>query len=307
MQPSEERIAQVRDFNRFYTRHIGVLNEGLLNSRYSLTEVRVMFELRYRERPTAAALAAALSLDPAYLSRILKKLKAEGFVDAAPDADDRRQQRLVLTETGLREFAGLDRASHDEVREVLEPLSAPQQRRLVGAMGDVRRLLGDAPARPAPILIRSHRPGDIGWIVHRHGALYWQEFGWDETFEALVAEIAGQFLKDHDPKREHCWVAEQADEIVASVFLVRSTDAIAKLRLLYVEPSARGQGLGQAMVEQCIRFATDAGYSTLTLWTNDVLVAARRIYEATGFELVQEEPHHSFGHDLVGQTWSLAL
>jgi len=305
--PTDEQIERVRSFNRFYTRHIGLLNEGLLESAFSLTEARVLYELAHRGPVTAADLGRELGLDAGYLSRLLKRFGAHGLTRRTPSKDDGRQFLLSLTDKGLAAFEPLNQASAAQVATMLSRLSAGERERLTQAMTTVEHLVGDGPRPDRPYILRPHRPGDIGWIAHRQGILYAQEYGWDETFEALVAEIAAAFVRNFDPARERCWIAERDGEIVGSVFLVRSSDEVAKLRLLYVEPSARGLGLGGRLTEECIAFARDRGYKTLTLWPNDVLMAARRIYQAKGFRLVKEEQHHSFGKDLVGQTWDLVL
>lgn len=303
----DQRIAAVRRFNRFYTQRIGVLKEGLLESPFSLAQSRVLYELAHRRSATASALAKELGLDPGYLSRILRGFETEGLIVRTPSETDARQSSIALTDAGRAAFAPLDRASREEIAGLLERLPGPQQRRLVEAMRTIETLLGDPPAARPPYLLRPHRVGDIGWVVHRQGVLYAEEYGWDETFEALVAEVGAAFIRNFDPKRERCWIAEQDGAVVGSVFLVRKTDEIAKLRLLYVEPCARGAGIGQRLVEECLRFAKSVGYRRITLWTNSVLVAARRIYETAGFELVGSEPHRSFGHDLVGETWERHL
>jgi len=303
----DERVAAMRHFNRFYTRQIGVLQEGLLESPFSLTEVRVLYELAHRDNPTATELAADLGLDAGYLSRILRRFECSGLIDKTPSQTDGRRSHLRLTQQGRDAFAPLNQRSHDEVATLLGRLSAPEQTRLLDGMRTIEALLGAQPDERVPYLLRPHQPGDMGWIIHRHGVLYSQEYGWDEQFEALVAEIAASFLQHFDPKRERCWIAERDRAIVGSVFLVRQSDEVAKLRLLLVEPAARGLGIGSRLVSECIRFARQVGYKTITLWTNDVLHAARHIYEKAGFRLVREEPHHSFGHDLVGQTWELTL
>jgi DNA-binding MarR family transcriptional regulator/N-acetylglutamate synthase-like GNAT family acetyltransferase len=303
----EEQVAAVRAFSRFYTRQIGLLEEHLYDSEFSLTEVRVIYELAQRDGLTASDLGRDLGLDAGYLSRLLKRFEARGLVIRTPSEHDARQSVLALTPEGRAAFAPLDQASHDEIAAMLDRLPADERESLVAAMRRVQRLLGGAPEPEPPYRLRGPRPGDIGWVVHRQGLLYATEYGWDQTFEALVAEIAAAFVKNFDPARENAWIAEREGEIVGSVFLVRQSDEIAKLRLLYVEASARGLGLGRRLVDECIRFARDRGYRTLTLWTNDVLVSARRIYEAAGFRLVEEERHHSFGKDLVGQNWVLDL
>ena len=301
------RVATVRRFNRFYTRRIGVLEEGLLRSPFSLTEARILYELGHGETATAARLAAELALDPGYLSRILAGFERRGLLARAPSERDGRESLLALTEEGRAAFTALDRDSAAEIGALLEALSAEQQGRLVAAMERVRELLAAPEQNPAAPLLRPHRAGDIGWIVERHGALYAEEYGWNEEFEALVAEIAAKFLRRRDPRRERCWIAERDGERLGSVMLVAQSPRVAKLRLLLVEPQARGTGLGSRLVEECIRFASERGYRKLTLWTNSVLLAARRIYERAGFSLVAAEPHRSFGQDLVGENWELPL
>ncbi|MGP6191976.1 MAG: GNAT family N-acetyltransferase [Vulcanimicrobiaceae bacterium] len=303
----DRRASAVRRFNRFYTKQIGVLHEGLLRSPFSLTEVRVLYELAHRDEPTAAELGKDLNVDLGYLSRILRNFERRGFIEKTPSASDGRQMILSLTAHGRDTFEPLERSSQNEAVALLGQLSDDEQRRLVEAMHAIERLLGDRQAQSVPYVLRPHQPGDMGWIVHRHALLYAQEYGWDERFEALVAGITAKFIDDFDPKRERCWIAEREDEIVGSVFLVMQSDTVAKLRLLLVEPSVRGLGIGHRLVDECIRFARRTGYAKLTLWTNDILHAARRIYEEAGFELVEEERHHSFGHDLVGQNWELEL
>ena len=300
------RVAAVRRFTRFYTRQIGVLHEGLLDSPFSLAEARVLYELAHRETPTAAELGKDLGLDAGYLSRILRGFAKDGLLARTPSREDGRQSLLALTAKGRKAFAPLDRRSRDEVGAMLADLAPAEQARLIEAMRTVETLLGRETAPPAYVL-RPHRPGDIGWVIHRHAALYAEEYGWDGSFEALVAEIGAKFVREFDARRERCWIAERDGEIVRSVFLVKQSDAVAKLRLLIVEPAARGLGIGHRLVDECIRFARQTGYRQITLWTNDILVAARRIYEAAGFCLVEEERHHSFGHDLVGQYWALDL
>lgn len=305
--PTPEQIESVRAFNRFYTRQIGLLNAGLLESPFSLTEARILYELAHGGEWSAAGLGKSLGLDAGYLSRTLGRLERRGLVRRVPSERDRRQFRLELTAAGEAEFAGLDRQSKEHVGRLLQPLGADECARLVSAMQVVGRLLGDETPARVPYLLRPHRVGDIGWITRRQGMLYAQEYGWDESFEALVAEIMARFVREYDPRFERSWIAERDGEIVGSVFVVRQSDEVAKLRLLYVEPSARGLGIGAKLVEECIAFSRSKGYRTLTLWTNDILVSARRIYQAAGFRLVDEDRHHSFGKDLVGQNWELAL
>ncbi|HEV2303699.1 MAG TPA: bifunctional helix-turn-helix transcriptional regulator/GNAT family N-acetyltransferase [Stellaceae bacterium] len=302
-----DRVAAVRLFNRFYTRRIGVLEEGLLESPFSLTEARVLYELAQGESATAARLAHQLGLDPGYLSRILAGFEKRGLLARMPCERDGRQSLLVLTEPGRAAFAALDARSAEETGTLLGALSAEQQARLVAAMDGIAGLLAAPDRSAAAYALRPHRAGDMGWIVHRHGLLYAQEYGWNEEFEALVAEIAAKFIRHYDPRRERCWIAERDGERLGSVMLVAQSPRLAKLRLLLVEPQARGLGIGSRLVEECSRFAGERGYRKITLWTNSVLVAARRIYERAGFSLVEAQPHRSFGHDLVGENWELPL
>jgi DNA-binding MarR family transcriptional regulator/GNAT superfamily N-acetyltransferase len=303
-------VDAVRRFNRFWTRRIGVLREGLLHSPYSLTEVRVLFEIANRDEATASDLTRELGLDPGYLSRILTGLGHQGLVEKVPSETDGRRRLLSLTPEGGEAFAQLDSRSREEVSEMLDGLSEEDRRRLLEAMCTIEGILEGEKRSfkySEPFFLRQHEPGDMGWVVQRHGELYFQEYGWDETFEALVAHIVADFVDGYDPKRERCWIAEMGDERVGSVFVVEQSREVAKLRLLLVEPSARGLGLGSRLVEECVRYARGRGYEKLTLWTNSVLVAARHIYEEQGFVLVEEEAHHSFGKDLVGQNWELDL
>jgi DNA-binding MarR family transcriptional regulator/GNAT superfamily N-acetyltransferase len=304
----EDHVASVRRFSRFYTRKIGVLHEGLLGSQLSLTEGRVIWELAQRERATASELAAELGLDTGYLSRILGGFEKRGLIDRRPSERDGRQVVIALTETGRALYATIDTRSREAVAALLGELDGADQHRLVAALETAEQLLGQGrkPAAPS-YMLRSHQPGDIGWIIHRHGVLYGEEYGLDQTFEALVARIAAGFIENFDITRERCWLAERDGAIVGSVLLVKESDEVGKLRLLYVEPAARGLGIGSRLVGECIRFARQARYRKITLWTNDVLVSARRIYQAAGFHLVSEEPHRSFGRDLVGQFWELPL
>ncbi len=305
--PADPRVDAVRRFNRLYTRRIGALRAGLLDSPFSLAEARLLYELAHRERPAAAELARDLGLDAGYLSRLLRSLERRRLISRERSESDARQSLLSLTAAGRRTFATLDARSNAEVRAMLGKLPDAGQRRLVEAMRDVERLLGAAPEPKVPYLLRPHRPGDMGWIVHRHAALYAQEYGWDERFEALVATIVAKFIDNFAPQRERCWIAEREGEIVGSVFLVKKAPTVAQLRMLYVEPTARGLGIGRRLVDECERFAREKGYKKIVLWTNSILHAARHIYEAAGYRLVDEEPHHSFGHRLVGQTWALKL
>ena len=303
----DRRVAAVRSFNRFYTRVIGLLHEGYLASPFSLTEVRVLYELAHRERATASQLGRELGLDAGYLSRILHRFGERGLVDRQPSEVDGRRSILRLSEAGQEAFAPLNARSDAEIGALLWGLADGEQERLVEAMRTVERLLGDRRDPAEPYLLRPHRPGDMGWVVHRHGVLYAREYGWDETFEALVASIVAQFVEQLDPARERCWIAERDGQILGSVFVVKASETVARLRLLLVEPEARGLGLGARLVQECIAFSRAAGYRTLTLWTNSVLIAARRIYEKAGFRLVASESHRSFGQDLVGEHWELDL
>lgn len=302
----DARVQAVRHFNRFYTRHIGVLHEHLLKSDYSLTEVRVLYELAHREAPTASELMKDLGLDRGYLSRLLAAFEKRGLIGRETSAQDARQSHIHLTRKGQAAFAPLDQASSREVNAMLQKLPEAEQVALVDALHRVESLLDGKPA--VPCALRQHRPGDMGWVVLRHGELYWREYAWDERFEALVADIVARFVKDCDTKRERCWIAEREGERLGCVFLVKGAEeGEARLRLLLVEPSARGLGLGKRLVEECIAFARAAGYHKIGLWTNSVLDAARHIYRQQGFKMIREEKHHSFGHDLVGETWELVL
>jgi DNA-binding MarR family transcriptional regulator/GNAT superfamily N-acetyltransferase len=301
------RIAALRRFNRFYTQKIGVLEEGLLRSPFSLAEARVLHDLARAGEANAARLGKELGLDRGYLSRILRGFERCGLIHRTVSAEDGRVSVLRLTENGSAAFAELDARSEAAAGTLLRALPEQDQTRLIAATATVERLLGGRPDDRALYLLRPHRAGDLGWVVARHGALYAQEYGWNSEFEALVAEIAAKFLRDFDPPREGCWIAERDGANVGSVVLVAQSDRIAKLRLLLVEPAARGLGIGGRLVEECLRFAREAGYREVTLWTNGVLVAARRLYERAGFRLVEAEPHHSFGQDLVGENWTLSL
>jgi DNA-binding MarR family transcriptional regulator/N-acetylglutamate synthase-like GNAT family acetyltransferase len=302
-----QHVEAVRRFSRFYTRRIGALREGLLDSPFTLTEGRVVYELAQHATASAAELARELDLDPGYLSRLLKGLEQRGYVLRRPATTDGRQSTLALSEQGEAAFAQINARSRARVAGLLAPLGADDRARLVAALTTVTSLLGEAPPRRVPYILRPHQPGDIGWVIARHGALYAEEYAFDETFEALVAEICAQFLKSFDARRERCWIAERDGLNVGCVFLVRQSDAVAKLRCLLVEPGVRGLGIGARLVDECIRFARQKGYTKITLWTNSILLAAIRLYERAGFRLVKEERHASFGHDLIGQTWELEL
>jgi DNA-binding MarR family transcriptional regulator/GNAT superfamily N-acetyltransferase len=304
---SEAQIAAVRAFNRFYTRKLGVLDQHLMKSPYSLSEARVLYELAHREELSAKEIGIELGLDAGYLSRMVQSFDENGLITRTPLASDRRQYQLALTAEGRQAQAELERSSQVEVGAMLAALPRGGSQKLVGAMTEIERLLGET-AKPSPLaILRSHRPGDMGWVVQSHGALYASEYGFDSSFEALVAEIAGKFLTSFDASRERCWIAELDGIPVGSVFLVKHTDDIAKLRLLLVDPAGRGQKLGQRLVGECIAFAKACGYRRMTLWTQSILVAARRIYQDAGFKLVATEPHRSFGQSLIGETWEREL
>ncbi len=304
-----ERIEAVRRFNRFYTRQIGILQEGYLHTPYTLSETRIIYELAHHERTTATHLRQELGLDAGYLSRILASFEKRKLIERRTSDTDRRQVLLSLTSKGQKAFAQVNNASRANIETMLARLSATDQQHLLDAMHTLERLLGAPQEHRVPYILRPHHSGDMGWVVHRHGVLYNQEYGWDEQFEALVAGIVANFIENLDPRRERCWIAEKDGKNVGSVFLVKHPKrrAVARLRLLLVEPHARGMGIGKRLVQECTRFARQAGYRRITLWTNHVLHSARRLYEAEGYQLVDESPHHSYGHDLVAQTWELAL
>jgi DNA-binding MarR family transcriptional regulator/GNAT superfamily N-acetyltransferase len=301
-----EPVVAVRAFNRFYTNVMGVLRDDLLHTPYSLTEARVIFELAQRDATEVADLRRSLDLDAGYLSRILARFEADGLVRRERSATDARRQVIRLTPNGRAAYATLDERSAKEIAGMLDRLSDTDRRRLLAAMATIQELLGEA-SRPDMVVLRPPVAGDVGWVVQRHGRLYADEYGWDETFEALVARIVADYVANRDPKREAAWIAEVDGQPVGCVFCVKRDDRQAQLRLLLVEPAVRGLGIGRRLVAECVRFARQAGYDTLVLWTNDVLVDARRIYERAGFRLVEEGKHHSFGKDLVEQTWSLDL
>lgn len=307
MNDAKDCVDAVRRFNRFYTRQIGLLGQGYLDSPFTLAEVRVLYELAHRKACTAAEIAKALGLDAGYLSRMLASFRKRGFLARKASEQDGRQSHLSLTRKGGAAFGGLEAKSQAGVSKMLERLSATEQNRLTAAMGNIERLLGEGADPKAPYLLRGHQPGDMGWVIHRHGVLYAEEYGFDERFEALVAQIAAEFIQKFDAKRERCWIAERDGAIVGSVFLVNKTDRVAQLRLLLVEPSARGLGIGRRLVDECVRFARQAGYRKITLWTQSTLDAARHIYRKAGFGVVKRERHESFGRKLMGETWELKL
>jgi len=306
--PLESSVQGVRHFNRFYTRRIGVLQEGLLATSLTLTEARVLYELAHRDEPTATEVRRELGLDAGYLSRILRGFQKRGWVQRKPAAGDARRQLLSLSRPGRAAFDLLNARSDEEIRRMLGAVAPGEQERLLRAMQSIEAVLEPKTVPGAGYLLRTHRPGDIGWVVYRHGLLYSEEYGYDERFEALVAEIVSDFVEHLDPARERCWIAERDSERVGSVFLVAKSKQVAKLRLLLVEPSARGLGIGRRLVEECVRFARQCRYRKVVLWTQSELKAARRVYEQAGFRHTGSERHASWGRDdLVAETWELEL
>lgn len=301
------RIEAVRRFSRFYTRRIGVLEETLLHSPFTLPEGRLVYEIANRDCPTAQELCRDLDLDPGYVSRLLKGMEKRGCVERIRAKNDKRLAELSLTAKGQRLWGAMNERSGQDIANLLADLSILQQQNLVKALGVVEQLLDGPPEKRAPFTLRPHQPGDMGWIIRRQTQLYGSEYGWDGSFEAMLAEIAGTFIAKFNPKTDNCWIAERNGEIAGSAFLVHASKTTGQLRMLYVEPSARGLGIGQRLVGECIRDARAKGYRKLMLWTNDILVSARRIYIAAGFRLVKEERHNSFGKKLVGQYWVLDL
>lgn len=301
-----DAVDAIRAFNRFYTSNAGLLGERHLDSHLSLTAVRALYEVVHGDDASPGGLARALAVDRGYVTRLVASLRAAGLVTGASAPHDARRTLLAPTAKGRRTLAKLEAATNDAWGDRLATLADDDRARLVGAMRTIETILDPRDAAPsASWLLRDPRPGDLGWVVHRQAALYAAEYGWDWTYEGLIAEICGRFVRDFDPAGERCWLAERDGVVVGSVFVVRKSRTVAQLRLLYVEPSARGLGIGARLVDECVAFARERRYRTLTLWTNDVLVSARRIYEAAGFVLVDEDRHRSFGHDLVGQNWSL--
>jgi len=312
LSPLEDHIAGFRRFNRMYTRFLGTLREKLLETEFSLAEARVLYELAHRPAPpTASTIAQELGLDPGYLSRLLKKLEQSALIKRKAAVEDNRFADLALTRKGKSAFARLNRLSQAQAHDVLESLAPSERSLLISSMRTIEDILvkPDVPVQQSPFILRPHRVGDMGWIVQREGVAYAEEYGWDETFEGLVAQIVGQFIASFDPKHERCWIADVKGESVGHVFLVKHPDhpETAKLRLLFVERTARGMGLGRALVEECVAFARAVGYRKVVLWTQSILHAAHRIYQSAGFHLVSEQPHRSFGKDLIGQTWELDL
>jgi DNA-binding MarR family transcriptional regulator/GNAT superfamily N-acetyltransferase len=320
MSISAEQVARVRAFNRDYTRRIGVLAGGLLDSPYSLTEVRVMYEIAHRNGITAGELADELDLDRGYLSRLLKGFETKRLLARQASQEDGRRQHLRLTPAGRQVFEPLERRSQEQVKAMLADMDEDRRGAVLKAMEVIQGALGGTPgqerppdavgvrtARGAAVVLRAHRPGDMGWVVQRHGEVYFREYGWTEEFEALVAEITVEFVRKLDPARERCWIADHDGQRVGCIFLVAKDATTAKLRLLLVEPEARGLGVGRTLVSECVKFAGEAGYQKIVLWTQENLNAARHLYTQAGFRVTAREPHHSFGHDLVAETWELEL
>lgn len=305
--PTGNQIGAVRAFSRFYTKRIGALNEYLLGSGFSLSEVRVMYEISSGNSIKASDIADTMSIDRGYLSRLLASLTQRGLIRKSRSCQDGRESILSLTRSGASVFSGLDKAASLEVGVMLEALRKPGRALLVESMATIRQLLADESDALSPIKLRSHRPGDMGWVIKRHGEIYASEYGWDVRFEALVAGVVARFVRELKPARERCWIAERGGVNIGCVFLVERSKKVAQLRLLLVEPHERGNGLGQRLVKECIAFSRDAGYRRMRLWTNDVLISARRIYEAAGFNLIEEESHASWGKPLTSQTWELRL
>jgi DNA-binding MarR family transcriptional regulator/N-acetylglutamate synthase-like GNAT family acetyltransferase len=303
----DRRIAVLRRFNRFYTVKLGVLSDAFLNTPFSLTEARIIHALANHDGATATWLCRELDLDAGYLSRILRDFERQGLILRSQSSQDGRQTLISLTPAGRDAFEPLDHASYAAIGNMLAPLAEADQERLLGAMRTVGTLLGQEVEPHTAFIIRDHRPGDMGWIIARHGVLYGEEYGLNEKMEAYVAEVLAKFLREFDPAREHCWIAEQDGAPIGSVLLVKESDTVGKLRMLIVEPRARGLGVGRRLVEECVRFARQAGYSEIVLWTHSILIAARGIYASVGFEIVETELHDEFGPELVGETWRLRL
>lgn len=307
MTTKSDNVRAIRQFNRFYTRQLGLLDAHLLHSPLSLGEARVLYEIATRDAPLASQITSELGLDAGYLSRIVSSFVRRGLVVRKKSESDSRQSPLNLTARGKKLFGELQRETNSQVASLLSRLQPDGLERLIASMQVIQRTLDTNPDSEPKITLRAHRPGDIGWVIERHGVIYTEEYGWNMRFEALVGEIASKFLDHNDPRRERCWIAEMDGSRVGCVFLVERSRTVAQLRLLLVEPSARGHGIGQRLVAECIAFAKDAGYSRMRLWTNDVLISARRIYQAAGFRLIEEETHSSWGKPLTSQTWEMSL
>lgn len=303
----DDRVSAVRRFNRFYTQRIGLLRKDWAQSPFSLPEARVLYEIATRDRPAAVEIAKDLGFDPGYLSRILRDFAQRGLIARTASNSDGRRSLLSLTARGRKAFAPMERRTRTEINALLRPLSEAERSRLVASMQTIEHLVNGQPHTGASYVLRPPRPGDLGWVVSRHGALYAQEYGWDEHLEALCADVVGEFVRKFDPKRERCWIAEKDGENVGCIFLVKQSERVAKLRLLLVEPKARGLGIGVRLVDECLRFAREAGYRKVVLWTHEVLHAARRIYQQAGFRLVGKEPHSTFGRTEMGETWEIKL
>ncbi len=302
-----EHVAALRQFNRFYTQRIGVLREGWVSSPFSLAQARVLYELIQRDQPTSTELATDLGLDPGYLSRMLRDFEAAGLIRRQASKADARRSLLSITERGRNQFAPVEAHTVSEIRGMLDPLAPGDQAKLVEAVRTVERVLGAEPQSKPAYSLRSPRPGDMGWVVSRHAILYAQEYGWIDPFEGLCAQIVADFVNNFDARRERCWIAETGGENAGSVMLVKDSDDVARLRLLLVEPFARGLGIGARLVDESVQFARAAGYRKITLWTHSVLLAARHLYQQAGFRLVSSEPRQSWGHDVVSEIWELTL
>jgi DNA-binding MarR family transcriptional regulator/N-acetylglutamate synthase-like GNAT family acetyltransferase len=307
LSPPDARIAALRRFNRFYTQKIGVLESSYLQSPFSLAEARVLYELVQQGETTASEISVSLGLDMGYLSRILAKFQGQQLIKRAPAEQDARQRLIQVTVKGKKAVQALDSRSHDQAGALLAGLTASRQTNVLQAMSEIQSTLGDSPVTGEPYIIRTHRTGDLSWIAYRHAVLYSQEYGWNQGFEALILEITTNFLKNYDPKAERCWVAERSGEILGCVLLVKQSKRIAKLRLLLVEPSVRGLGIGKRLVEECIRFARETGYEKIGLWTHSNLSAARGIYQKAGFQLVGTDSHEDFGPPVTAETWEMPL
>jgi DNA-binding MarR family transcriptional regulator/N-acetylglutamate synthase-like GNAT family acetyltransferase len=302
-----QRVAAVRHFNRFYTQRLGVLQPGWLDSPFSLTEARVLYEIKARDRATASSIARDLGLDAGYLSRILRRFHKRGLIDKEVSTRDGRQSFLSMTARGRKAYAPLERRTKHQIGTLLGRLSVPQRDDLISAMRDIETMMGPAPNAQGEIILREPRPGDLGWVVARHAELYELEYGWTGEFEGICAQIVADFASKYDPTCERCWIAEMNGRPVASVFLVKDSQTVARLRLLLVDPVARGCGLGRRLTDECISFARARGYRSITLWTHQVLTVARHIYERAGFRLTSSEARRSFGQDVVSEHWDLAL